>query len=437
MNRRQFLQYGCGTGIGVLTLAACNKSNLLGLGSYNGRILVVGAGAAGLYAGYLMKARGMDFEILEASSRVGGRLAKLEGFADYPLDLGAEWLHGRNSLAADLVARHKVLITPDNSEALYVFQGMRTTEAPLDPHMFEKEGLPDISFWDYAQQLGFDNTYRWLVEALAAEYGASASNISAYWNAQEFRRWSSGEEDFKFSRTYYDLIYDHIALHVWNKIRFNTVVTGVDYADEKVKVYTQSGAVYEADKVILTVPVSILKKGLINFTPPLPESRLLAFGAIGMEGCVKFFLKFHKRFYDAMLLGGAICASYYDAGLGKPGQDAVLMGLAMGQQAEKLRMTGSMQAMTQAVLDELDSLYDGQASAQFVSAYFHDWGSEAFIQGAYSYSTVGMGAARALAAEDINGKVYFAGEAMNLNGHHQTVHGAMETAWQCLVKILS
>jgi lysine-specific histone demethylase 1B len=437
MNRRHFLRSGGSAAVGLLTLGACNKNNLLGLGSFNGRVVVVGAGAAGLYAGFLMKARGMDFEILEASFRVGGRLAKLEGFADYALDLGAEWLHGRNSLAADLAARHQVMVTPDNSEPVYVFQGGRIVSPPLDPELFEQKGLPDVSFWDYAQQQGYSSQHRWLVEALAAEYGASASKISAYWNAQEFRNWSAGDEDLRFARTYYDLLYDHVAFHVLDKIRFNTVVTGLDFSGKRVEIHTLSGEVFEADKVILTVPLSVLQKGLINFNPPLPEFKTKAFAAMGMEGCVKFFLKFQQRFYDAMLLGGEVCASYYDASLGKPGKDAVLMGMAMGQQAEKLVMLGSSQAMTQAVLDELDSLYAGQASANFVTAYFQDWGSEPFIQGAYSYSTVGMGVARSVAADDVDGKIYFAGEAMNLNGHHQTVHGAMETAWQCLVKILA
>lgn len=421
----------------MLSSWACNKNSFLGSDSFNGKTIVIGAGAAGLYAGYLMKARGMDFEILEASSRAGGRLAKLEGFADYPLDLGAEWLHGNSSLAADIAARHKAGVVMDNTEPVYIYQGTRTHLPPMDGSIFENEGLPDVSFWEYAQQQGFGDDIRWLVEAFAAEYGASANNISAYWNAWEFRSWSAGEEDFKFARTYYDLIHDHVTVHVLDRIRFNTIVTGIDYSGEYVKVYDQAGGLYEADKVILTVPITVLRNGLITFAPALPQSKLQAFSALGMESCVKLFLKFQQRFYDAVLLGGRWCGSYFDAALGKNGQDAVLMGLVMGHQADELLNLGSPQAMIQALLDELDSLYDGQAGAYFTDAYFQNWGGEPFIQGGYSYSTVGMGAARAIASNDLNGKIFFAGEAMNINGHHQTVHGAMETAWQSLVKILS
>jgi len=49
------------------------------------KIIVVGAGAAGLTAGHLLEQRGIDFEILEARPTSGGRVRKLEGFADFPI----------------------------------------------------------------------------------------------------------------------------------------------------------------------------------------------------------------------------------------------------------------------------------------------------------------------------------------------------------------
>ena len=59
----------------------------------NEKVIVIGAGAAGLYAAYSLKRRNVDFEILEASSRIGGRVKETRDFADFPIDLGAEWLH--------------------------------------------------------------------------------------------------------------------------------------------------------------------------------------------------------------------------------------------------------------------------------------------------------------------------------------------------------
>jgi protoporphyrinogen oxidase len=53
------------------------------------KILIVGAGAAGITAGHALSEKGIDFEILEASSVHGGRVKKDADFADFPIDLGA------------------------------------------------------------------------------------------------------------------------------------------------------------------------------------------------------------------------------------------------------------------------------------------------------------------------------------------------------------
>jgi hypothetical protein len=48
-----------------------------------------------------------------------------------------------------------------------------------------------------------------------------------------------------------------------------------------------------------------------------------------------------------------------------------------------------------------------------------------------------MGNAREIAALPVDKKLYFAGEAMNTNGHHQTVHGAVETGYREVINILN
>jgi hypothetical protein len=48
-----------------------------------------------------------------------------------------------------------------------------------------------------------------------------------------------------------------------------------------------------------------------------------------------------------------------------------------------------------------------------------------------------MGDARKTASQALSEKLYFAGEAMNTNGHHQTVHGAVETGYREVMNILT
>lgn len=115
----------------------------------------------------------------------------------------------------------------------------------------------------------------------------------------------------------------------------------------------------------------------------------------------------------------------------------MLLAFIMGEQAEYLTSLGSDVAITNALLQELDTMYNGQATASFIASHVQNWTTNPFIKGAYSYSTVGMGDARKVAAEPINEKLYFAGEAMNTTGHHQTVHGAVETGYREVINILT
>ena len=399
------------------------------MADFNENILLIGAGVAGIYAGYLLQRHGIEFQILEASDRVGGRLGKLEGFADYPLDLGAEWLHGKKSLMGKLVKRTQTAITQDKSKERYWFRNKLKKKTPIDVwDFFEQEDLPDISYRDYATQEGLGEEYRYIVEGVAGDFGASAANISAYWKIKEEEAWNSGNKDYKFARTYFDLVYEHLAVPVLDKIRLQSIVSRIDYSGEQIVVEDSEENLYFADKVLLTVPITILKEGDIEFVPPLPEEKVSAFQQIGMEAGMKVFLKFSEKFFHPGIYGGKYCAAYADEIIGKLGKDHVLLAYIMGEQAAYLSALREEAMIVSILLEELDEMYAGKATPAFLDAHVVDWMAHPFIRGAYSYSTVGMGNARSIAAQPVASKLFFAGEAMNLNGHHQTVQGATETA---------
>jgi lysine-specific histone demethylase 1B len=442
MDRRYFLKQSTLFSIGGLLLpsailSACRKEALFEDISYSGKVLIIGAGAAGLYAGYILKSKGIDFQILEASNTHGGRMGKTTNFAGYTIDNGAQWLHGQNNLLADLVKNTGTKVTLDDSELTYWFNNQLVASLPKDPFIFEGDNLPDISFKDYAIQQGFGNEYKNIIEAIAGDQGASASLLSAYWNSKDEENWVSGDEDFKFQQSYFDLIDKEIAQPILNNIVLNTAVKKIDYANTQIIVTDTLDNTYVADKVIVTVPISILKLNEIEFYPQLPAEKTAAFSKFGMGPGMKVFLKFNTKFYNDFIYGGSICAAYADDTVGKETTDNVLLAFVMGDQAQQLTLLGSDAAITNALLQELDLMYVGQASAAFESSLVFNYTTKPFIKGAYGYSTVGMGDARQVAAKPIDKKLYFAGEAMNINGHHQTVHGAAESGYKAVIDIFN
>jgi lysine-specific histone demethylase 1B len=442
MNRRQFLKQSTLLSIGGLLipsalLAACRKETLFEDVTYEGKVIIIGAGAAGLYAAYMLKSKGIDFQLLEASSTYGGRLGKLTSFAHFPIDTGAQWLHGKNSILGDLIKKSKTNITLDDSETKFWFNNQLVNSLPQETDIFEGDDLPDISFEDYALQNGLGNEYKYIVENIAGDQGAAASRLSVFGNNKDEEHWSAGDDDFKFEETFFDLIDTQIANQVKDYILLNTVVSKIDYSQSTILITDSNNNTFNADKVIITVPIPILKSADIQFTPALPDEKTAAFAKIGMDAGMKVFLKFSNKFFDQNIIGGSVCAAYADDSIGKAQNDNILLAFIMGEQAEYLTSLGSDAAITNALIQELDIMYNGQASASFIASHVENWTTNPYIKGAYSYSTIGMGDARKIASQALSEKLYFAGEAMNTNGHHQTVHGAVETGYREVINILT
>jgi lysine-specific histone demethylase 1B len=441
MDRRDFIKQTSLASLGGLLipstfLSACRKETLFEDLNYEGKVIIIGAGAAGLYAAYILKSKGIDFQLLEASSNYGGRLGKLTGFANFPIDTGAQWLHGKNSIVGSLITASSTKITLDDSEAKYWFNNQLVNSLPKNTDIFQGDDLPDISYKDYAIQQGLGSDYEYIIENIAGDQGAAAARLSVFGNNEDEKNWNSGDEDFKFQETFFDFVDKQFASQVSDKILLNTIVAKVDYAQSTIQVTDSKNNLYNADKVIITVPIPILKSSEFQFIPALPEEKTRAFSKIGMDAGMKVFLKFSNKFFDQNIIGGKICAAYADDSVGKAENDVILLAFIMGGQAEYLTSLGSDSAITSELLKELDTMYKGKATASFLASHVQNWTTNPFIRGAYSYSTIGMGDARVVAAKPIEEKIYFAGEAMNTNGHHQTVHGAVESGYNAVLSLL-
>ena len=77
-----------------------------------GTVIVVGAGAAGLSAARELSAAGIEVILLEARQRSGGRIHTVSSSAGVPVELGAEFIHGKAPELCEIVERAHLPIQP-------------------------------------------------------------------------------------------------------------------------------------------------------------------------------------------------------------------------------------------------------------------------------------------------------------------------------------
>lgn len=334
--------------------------------AYNGHVVIVGAGPAGLAAAKVMEQNGVRCTILEASGRMGGRLKKDTTLADFPIDLGAEWIHSHPIV----LNRIKGKVGDEVDEQLIPYR------------------LESSSTWDGME-------LRPLTDRFMERY-------------YEFLP----ESKFKRS-TWYDFVLDHLGHDVSNRVIFNSAVSRVDCSGERIQVSTRSGQRYEADKVILAVPVGVLQKGAIEFAPSLSTQRTEALQRIEFLTGFKMFLRFEECFYPNVVRCEVEAGEkvFYDVAFKKDASSHVLALLVQGTLADEYFELGSKEAMIQAALDELDVMFQGAASKHYTGDWrLENWGQTPHIEG--TWTTAHRERARDLKTirQPLGSRVFFAGE---------------------------
>ncbi|MEM9664600.1 MAG: NAD(P)/FAD-dependent oxidoreductase [Bacteroidota bacterium] len=364
-------------------LSACEKS--VAQASTVGKVVIVGAGAAGLTAGYLLQQYGLEFQILEASPRVGGRMKHTTTFADFPISLGAEWIHVPPSILKEII----------NDDSVPVQVGTTTYNPETDYGLYNgvRISLRDV---------GFDG-------------------------------------DSKFiNSSWLGFFEHHVVPSVQSAIIHNAVVDTVDYSADVVHVHTQERT-YSADRAIVTVPVKMLQNEAITFIPALPESKQEAISKVKVwDGC-KAFIEFSERFYPAFVgvevePGSDGQKLYYDASYGQDTRQHILGLFAVGSETRPY-VELSDGALIDYILHELDALFDGRASATYVKHLFQNWNEEPYARGAYVVDRENWSVLRTL-GKRVGDRLFFAGDAYTNGSSWSSVDTAARSASRAVRDIL-
>ena len=320
----------------VLLVIACSANKKTNTSSNNsgntnngfqGNVIIVGAGASGLAAANKLEERGVSYQILEATDKFGGRIQKNESFADFPIDLGAEWIHEDKSIL-------NYLINQSGNEP--------NVETILYQPMNIKRVIGDVTSQIPNQEM----------EDYYADY----------------------IKEYKFkSTTWYDFINTNFVQNVAQNVIYNSIVKTIDYTGDKVILTTENGTEYEAEKVILTVSVGVLKSNTITFIPALPAKKNTAIQNVDFLPGFKLFMKFSDQFYPDVITCETSSGekTYYDIAYGKGSEDHVLGLLSTGISAEEYYSLGSSDSIVASVIEELDGYFDGLASENYLGSYIY------------------------------------------------------------------
>lgn len=356
-------------------------------------VIIIGAGAAGLAAAKKLEEAGYTYQILEATDHYGGRIQKNEDFADFPIDIGAEWIHADKSILNELI--DVAGAEPDVETILY---------QPYD--------------WYHYDGVEYNQIPEWQLDL----YYASAII------------------EYKFKNTtWFDYVSEHFAQEVEQHIVYNSYVNKIDYSGEQVVVTTTNGTEYSTDKVILTVSLGVLKSNAITFVPALPDEKTAAVESVEFLPGIKLFMKFSEKFYPDIISFESPTGEkvYYDVAYFKEANDHILGLLSTGTSTEEYYALGDEQAIIDNVLAELDNLLGGVASQHYTGEYLlENWGQQVYTLGTWSNPSDNCPPDLKTPVDD---KLFFAGETYDVDDSNYlrgSVQGAIKSGYNAATAII-
>jgi monoamine oxidase len=405
-------------------------------------IIVIGAGAAGLAAANDLATRGLRVILLEARDRAGGRICTVASTTGRsPVELGAEFIHGKRNEVWNLVRMAKLHThqVPDRHwrfarEELSEYKEFWNDLAKVTGRI-ARSG-PDQSFIGWiARHTDLPNDVRQLaLDHVEGFHAAPSERISAHAvaEADSTSERDEGQLAFRIRTGYGSLIRWLLARLLSQNVQiiFNTAVKTIQWEPGAVQVETRSlsgGQTFHGSRVLITVPLGVLQseEGIL-FEPELTE-KLGPIHMLGMGHAIKLTLEFRSRFWPVANFGFIHSDDEWLPTWWADERGLLLTGWAGGPRAEWLGCEEKDEICYQGfrALSRIFKVDTARIQDLLVGAYWHDWTHDSFARGAYSFTPVRRMEMPRRLAEPVADTLFFAGEATVSSGEQGTVHAAL------------
>jgi monoamine oxidase len=419
-------------------------------------VIVVGAGAAGLAAARLLS-KEKAVTILEARDRIGGRIytIKGEGFS-FPVEAGAEFMHGELPNTKALMTEAKVSYYAGDGRTWNV-QNNDLSEGDLfheDWHILMhklQQISHDMTIGRFLALHFGDPKYQSLSESIirfVEGYDAADINKASALSLRE--EWSN--ENIKGYRPKggYSQLTDFLLKEIQKHngiLKLSTVVKRIIWKSNYVKTITDNGEAFEAKNILVTVPVSVLKSGRIEFDPPLQEHRV-ALDHLEMGGVIKFLVEFKDRFWERpnasdfrrmpdlnFIFSDARVPTWWTQ---NPNGVPLLTGWLAGPVIQQMQQDND--GLLTLGLESLGYLFgasEQQIMNEVKAAKVVNWKADPYAQGAYAYTTLETSKGVKVLSKPVEKTIYFAGEALYEGAEMGTVEAALVSGKLAAEKINS
>jgi monoamine oxidase len=406
------------------------------------KIIIIGGGISGLTAAKKLLELGHQVTILEADNRLGGRIHTVQGKFSQPVELGAEFIHGKQPLTFALMkearcksvlrkGNHYTIINGDLDKGDLVDDGWNKLIHELNKLQEDTDlaNFLDTRFGSPEYE-GLRERVRRFAEGFDI---ADVDRVSAISLRNE---WSNNDEEHQYhiAGGYQKLIH-----YLDKKVRVmgGTILTGskvveIRWRKGKVTAVLENGSTHDAEKVIITVSLGILKSGGLRFDPPL-RNHEEAFRNIGFGGVIKFLFEFKEPFWENLDTRSFKKLSFIFSDAQVP--------TWWTQQPDKFPLlTGWLGGPPSiAASKEIDQQYDrAERSLCYILkcdptflrsqiSHWHiaNWNEDRNYFGAYTYPMVRTSDARKLLSTPIDDTLFFAGEGLHEGDSSGTVEAAL------------
>ena len=394
-------------------------------------VIVVGGGAAGLAAADALARAGRSVLVLEARDRVGGRCLTLHHpRVDAPIELGAEFIHGRPEATLALLKKSRVKAVESTRTQRMLWKGrlasVNAFVAAREAARFEVDR--DVAFATYLRRQSLSARTKVLATMMVQGFDAadprkvSARDIAEEWGAEAI-----GSSQQRPVGGYGPLL-EKLA-RSGARLRLGSVVREVAWRRGRVEVRGRD-FVAVGKRAIVTLPLGVLQSKAVRFSPSLKKDfSLLVSGPV-----IRVALVFHERFWNPKVaFFHSPQAPFPTFWTPLPMRAPLLTCWAGGPKAA--RLTGkSPRELVKIAHDTIESVL--RRKADLAAAYAHDWAADPFARGGYSYLQVGGAGAREALAAPLMDTLFFAGEATSTEASG-TVGGALQSGIRAAREILS